>query len=203
MIENISRSGTWSRGSRPDKASGNARPASCQPETGGSDDFSSRLEQELSLLLSRQRTYAHPAELEQLHHGGNAHLLVSEPPFSEGMDWGDVNDTTARSQEAARRASTLSGNANATRNRWMKTTRRIRRAQVFRKTGSMVISLLVTSFIIVVVAIMLFGLPDSIDKLRAASAAANALIVGDIGEAAHDEPIPIRLQWVPGHLQGR
>lgn len=203
MTEYISGSGAWSEGAYPDKASGDARPTAYRRETGSSDDFSSRLEQELCLLLSRQHAYAHPAEFELSHYGDNAQLLVSEPPFSEGIDWRNDNDRTAESQKAARQAGKISGNAGATRERWMKTTRRIRRAQVFRKTGSMVISLFVTSFIIVVVAVILFGLPDSIDKLRAASAAANDLIVGDIGEAALDEPIPIRLQWVPGPFQGR
>lgn len=122
----------------------------------GADEASVRLERELAVLLARRPKH-HPASVEDVG------AVDDEVPF----DFGETPEPASRSPNPPNHAMDDAPPdlrppveaAGDTHTRWLKTTRRKRRSKALLKAASFAITLVVTAFIVSLVAVMLFGLP--------------------------------------------
>ncbi|KUO58176.1 MAG: hypothetical protein APF80_12005 [Alphaproteobacteria bacterium BRH_c36] len=170
-------------------------------ETDVDEDTSLRIEKELAVLLARKPRHRKKTAATDAGHDDEAPLALTG---------NDVDSTPAKSDEAAappsaRKAAarkvsdvefaTVNSGDSSTRDRWMKSTRRSRRSNLFRKTASVVITFTVTAFIISIVAAILFGLPKGFKDLLASNAR-TATIAGKVDAAVTPEPVSPRMRWV-------
>lgn len=127
----------------------------------------------------------------------------------EGCENNSVTETAAQDETAPEnerpRAAKLS--PSETRERWLKSTKRSRRSMLFRTAASFAITIVVTAFIVSVVAAILFGLPEGFDKLRvsasnsttavAQSANAEPSASAQPTKTSSDDAVPPpRMQWI-------
>lgn len=162
-------------------------------------DAEMRLERELAVILSRKPNQKRKAE--------PADDFVDEAPYagddwdSEPQNYESATDEPADLAEAYRLDGEVDGPpvmhafppppdtppSERSKEHWMRSTRRNRRSKFFRKTASFVITLVVTAFIVSLVAVILFGMPKGVGQLF--SNPANIAVVGQIKDP------PSRLEW--------
>lgn len=190
---------------RPEKSSHIGELASTDTQIDAPEDASFRLEKELAVLLARKPKHRKMPTAFAADHDDEAPLLQAD----EGGDRPPVQvaETATRAKsgddvvgeapglDSASSVETVTNADSETRDRWMKSTRRSRRSNLFRKTASVAITLAVTAFIISIVAAILFGLPDGFKNLIASNAR-TAAIAGKLDAAIPAEPVPVRLRWV-------
>ncbi|MBU1211763.1 MAG: hypothetical protein KJ587_10880 [Alphaproteobacteria bacterium] len=169
------------------------------------DDASLRIEKELAVLLARKPKHRTKPAAADSRHDDEAPLALMDEEVASTPGESDEAATPERIRktaaekvsgvEPASKVQTHQPGESTTRDRWMKSTRRSRRSNLFRKTASVVITLVVTAFIISIVAAILFGLPDGFKDLLASNAR-TAAIAGTIDAAVALEPVSPRLRWV-------
>lgn len=173
-------------------------------------EFNVRLERELAALMSRQpKQSPQPLAVPRQPYDSETPLILNAltDEFDDGRAYfgDDGHEGCAQEVQQAVRprfeSSSPAVNRTKTRDRWLRSTRRNRRSTMFRKTASFAITLLVTAFIISIVAMILFGFPDGIKRLRTAGASNPTLAVG--GVATVSETAPVRLRRVAAPVQGR
>ncbi len=171
-----------------------------------SEDASLRLEKELAVLLARKPKHRISTQIaDSEDHDDEASLLPADDSgFFDAV--GEAEETveidipeTALGNEtrtdavASSEPSKMSDSE--TRERWMRSSWRSRRSNLFRKTASVAITFAVTTFIISIVAVILFGMPDGFKKLIATNDR-TAAISSNVSPTNTADHAPVRMRWV-------
>lgn len=205
--------------SRRKTAQRKPRQAPIETDGNAADELALRLEKELAIVLSRRPKHhnktltasdLHDSEEPLLLDGAEELYVYANSATSEEASTGDdsvaenpaitkAGANTTASERHERVAAKPAQGETATHSQWVKSTRRSRRTNMFRKTASVAITLTVTTFIISVVAVILFGLPNKLKRNFALQD--SAAIVGSTApslaiktKAVQTEPV--RSRWV-------
>lgn len=169
------------------------------------DDAALRLERELAVLLARKplhRTHIAGRDVDEddgetplVPVTGEEHASTHDGSTATRPDSGPEAHSAATGTPPADGA-TLQTETD-TAQRWMKSTRKNRRSALFRKSASVAITFVVTAFIISIVAVILFGLPDGVKQFTAAGDRTALITTRKVGTVPVKANIaPARLQWV-------
>lgn len=176
--------------------------------TSNGDETRRRLEFELAIVLARQPKHQSSLDPEDSSGKGpmkesgsapdvyGAHSGTSDTAFGDelttaqaGADMADGDQDGAPSQSVATR-----------RQRWLKSARRTTRTRSMATVASFAITLLVTVFILSLVAVFLFGLPASLSHIDGATGATSARQTSHSAKRAEPNPVAARSSWT---FQGR
>ena len=192
---------------RGKKSSRKIEQASVSEDIGTADNAALRLERELAVLLARKpkhRKRPPIADSEDLDHEAPLLLDADEDNddnpvrYKESLAAPNTTGTVAAEESevaTAENAKPVEKTESETCTRWMQSTRRSRRSNLFRKTASVAITFAVTAFIISVVAIILFGLPNGFKEMIASNDR-TAAITSKVGPTEIAKPAPVRMRWV-------
>lgn len=187
-----------------DRSSRDTSADAASSGTDQSNDAALRLERELAVLLARKpkhRESSPGADLDP--HDDEASLLPADEQGQSGVLESHEPDAAETSDSEVAQTETGATTSDApvemrvaeTRNRWMKSTQRSRRSSMFRKTASVAITFAVTTFIISVVAVILFGMPNGFKKLIALNDRTAAMTSKAVPTMAVDRATG-RMRWV-------
>ena len=208
--------------SQPQTGNGavNAAAAAQLDSTANEPAAELQLERDLAIVLARRpKATSDHQNFEDLVDDEIA-FIGSEELSDTALEAGsledeDANAEPAPSQGPAHLDETLVGvqargqklSPKETRDRWLKSSKRSRRSVMFRTAASFAITIFVTAFIVSIVAAILFGLPEGLDKFNLSTANATTEIATtatsetaaptEVAVESSDEGLPPpRLQWI-------
>jgi hypothetical protein len=172
------------------------------------DEATLRLERELAIVLGRRPRHQDqndPASgddelpLQDAQTAADHSDDVAQP--ADNVDIAETagaepEPTAAGQSEVGRRPQS----GITTRERWLKSLKRTSRSKLMGVAASFAITLLVTAFILSLVAVFLFGLPTGLSGIRSASGNEPAGRIEEAAKKTEPAPVAARSSWI---YQGR